>query len=73
VSGAGELIEPDDGVVAIGSGGNYALAAARALLPDPTKSAREVTQRSLEIAADICVFTNRSITILELPGDGKKA
>jgi ATP-dependent HslUV protease, peptidase subunit HslV len=72
VSGAGELIEPDDGIVAIGSGGNFALAAARALLPDPTKSAREITQRALEIAADICVFTNRNITILELPGDGKK-
>jgi ATP-dependent HslUV protease, peptidase subunit HslV len=55
--------------VAIGSGGNYALAAARALLPEPNRSAREITQRSLEIAADICVFTNRNITILELPGE----
>jgi ATP-dependent HslUV protease, peptidase subunit HslV len=72
LSGAGELIEPDDGIVAIGSGGNYALAAARALLPVPGRSAREITQQSLEIAADICVFTNRNITILELPGDGKK-
>ena len=71
LSGAGELIEPDDGVVAVGSGGNFALAAARALLPED-RSAREITQRSLEIAADICVFTNRNITILELPGDGKK-
>jgi ATP-dependent HslUV protease subunit HslV len=73
LSGTGELIESDDGIVAIGSGGNFALAAARALLPDPAQSAREITQRSLEIAADICVFTNRNITILELPGDGKKA
>jgi ATP-dependent HslUV protease subunit HslV len=69
VSGSGELIEPDDGIVAIGSGGNFALAAARALLPEPNHSAREITQRSLEIAADICVFTNRNITILELPGE----
>ena len=66
VSGAGELIEPDDGVLAIGSGGNYALAAARALQSDPALSAREIVQRSLEIAADICVYTNRNITILEL-------
>ena len=66
LSGAGELIEPDDGVLAIGSGGNYALAAARALLADSTMSAREVVQRSLEIAADICVFTNRNLSILEL-------
>ena len=66
VSGSGELIEPDDGVLAIGSGGNYALAAARALQPDPALSARDIVQRSLEIAADICVYTNRNITILEL-------
>src|SRR4029450_9641263 len=66
LSGAGELIEPDDGIVAIGSGGNFALAAARALAPDPALSARDVVQRSLEIAADICVFTNRNLTILAL-------
>jgi ATP-dependent HslUV protease subunit HslV len=66
LSGSGELIEPDDGILSVGSGGNYALAAARALLPDPTLSARDVVQRSLEISADICVFTNRNITILEL-------
>lgn len=71
VSGSGELIEPDDGIVAVGSGGNYALAAARALLPDPRLSAREIVQRSLDIAADICVFTNRNITILELPAAEK--
>ncbi|MEZ4586212.1 MAG: ATP-dependent protease subunit HslV [Gemmatimonadales bacterium] len=68
VSGAGELIEPDDGAVAVGSGGNYAIAAARALLPDPTLSAKEIVRRSLEIAAEICVFTNRNLTILELGG-----
>jgi len=66
LSGAGELIEPDDGIVAVGSGGNFALAAARALLPDPSLSAREVVERSLTIAADICVFTNRNLTILDL-------
>ena len=67
LSGLGELFEPDDGVLAVGSGGNYALAAARALMPDPTKSARDIVQRSLEIAADVCVFSNRHLTILELP------
>ena len=67
LSGAGELIEPDDGIVAAGSGGNYALAAARALLPESSLSPRAIVQRSLEIAADICVYTNRSITVLELP------
>jgi ATP-dependent HslUV protease subunit HslV len=71
VSGSGELIEPDDGIVAVGSGGNYALAAARALLPLPGQDARTIVQRSLEIAADICVYTNRHITVLELPGEGK--
>jgi ATP-dependent HslUV protease subunit HslV len=67
LSGSGELIEPDDGVLAIGSGGNYALAAARALA-DSSYSAREIVERSLAIAADICVFTNRNITVLELQG-----
>ena len=66
LSGGGELIEADDGIVAIGSGGNFALAAARAQLDVPHLSARDVVQRSLEIAADICVFSNRHITILEL-------
>jgi ATP-dependent HslUV protease subunit HslV len=66
LSGSGELIEPDDGIVAVGSGGNYALAAARALLPDPTLSARDVVERAMNIAADICVFTNRNLTIIEL-------
>ncbi|MFI5235256.1 MAG: ATP-dependent protease subunit HslV [Gemmatimonadales bacterium] len=66
LSGSGELIEADDGVLAVGSGGTYALAAARALMPDPTIPARDVVRRALEIAADICVFTNRNLTILEL-------
>ena len=67
LSGSGELIEPDDGILAIGSGGNYALAAARALLPTAL-GAREIVERSLEIAADICVYTNRHLTVLELEG-----
>lgn len=76
LSGSGELIEPDDGIVAIGSGGNYALAAARALLEQTDLSAREIVQRSLEIAADICVYSNRNISVVELQtesGSGKKA
>ncbi len=66
VSGAGELFEPDDGILGVGSGGNYALAAARALMPDPNLSAKDIVQRSMEIAADICIYTNRHLTILEL-------
>jgi ATP-dependent HslUV protease subunit HslV len=66
ISGSGELIEPDDGVLAIGSGGNYALAAARALLQQSKLSPKEIVQRALEIAAAICVYTNTHITILEL-------
>ncbi len=73
ISGTGELIEPDDGILAIGSGGNYALAAARALSNGTELGAREIVQQALEIAADICVFTNRNITVLELErGDPKR-
>src|SRR5437660_4095891 len=66
LSGSGELIEPDDGVLAIGSGGSYALAAARALLPGASQPPREIVQHALEIAAAICVYTHDNITILEL-------
>jgi len=66
ISGTGELIEPDDGVLSIGSGGSYALAAARALLRSSELSAKDIVQRSLEIAAEICVYTNAHITVLEL-------
>ena len=66
VSGSGELIEPDDGVLAIGSGGSFALAAARALLSSTKLSPVEIVQRALEIAAEICVYTNANITVLEL-------
>jgi ATP-dependent HslUV protease, peptidase subunit HslV len=66
ISGTGELIEPDDGILAIGSGGSYALAAARALLVNTALSPKEIVQRALEIAGDICVYTNKNITVLEL-------
>src|SRR2546429_1682792 len=66
ISGSGELIEPDDGILAIGSGGNYALAAARALVTSSELAAKDVVQRALEIAAAICVYTNTHINILEL-------
>lgn len=66
VSGTGELIEPDDGVLAIGSGGNYALAAARALAAETRLTAREIVERSLAIAADICVYTNQNVSVVEL-------
>ena len=66
ISGSGELIEPDDGVLAIGSGGSFALAAARALLKDTKMDPAEIVRKSLEIAAEICVYTNTNITVLEL-------
>lgn len=62
VSGSGEVIEPDGGVCAIGSGGNYALAAARALRQETDYSAEEIVKKSLIIASEICVFTNDHIT-----------
>jgi ATP-dependent HslUV protease subunit HslV len=66
ISGDGNVIEPDDEIVAIGSGGGYALAAARALKLESTMEAPDIVRRSLEIAADICIYTNRNITVLEL-------
>lgn len=66
ISGNGEVIEPDDGVCAIGSGGAYALAAARGLVKHSTLSAAGIARESLEIAADICVYTNHHITVEEL-------
>jgi len=65
LSGNGDVIAPDDGVLAIGSGGSYALAAARALIENTKLPAREIVQRGLEIAAEICVYTNSNITVLE--------
>ena len=66
ISGNGDVIEPDDAVMAVGSGGPYALAAARALAANTELSAREVVERSLGIAADICIYTNRNFVIDEL-------
>ncbi|HUO52124.1 MAG TPA: ATP-dependent protease subunit HslV [Gemmatimonadaceae bacterium] len=66
ISGTGDIIEPDDGILAIGSGGPYALAAARALVGGSTLAPPDLVRRALEIAADICIYTNRNITVLEL-------
>ena len=67
VSGNGDVIEPDDGVAAIGSGGSYALAAARALSRHTELSAREIAEEALLVAAEICIYTNDSIKIETLP------
>ncbi len=67
VSGNGDVIEPDDGIVAIGSGGPPALAAARALAAHTQLSASEIATESLRIVAEICIYTNDSVTVLELP------
>ena len=63
VSGTGEVIEPEDGVCAIGSGGNYALAAARALYDIPGIGAEEIARRAMKIASELCVFTNENLTV----------
>ncbi len=65
ISGTGDIIEPDDGILAIGSGGSYALAAARALVANTDLPPREVVRRGLEIAGEICIYTNTNITVLE--------
>jgi ATP-dependent HslUV protease subunit HslV len=66
LSGTGDIIEPDDGILAIGSGGSFALAAARALLEHSTLSAPEIVRQGLTIAGEICIYTNTNITVLEL-------
>jgi ATP-dependent HslUV protease subunit HslV len=66
LSGTGDVIEPDDGVVAIGSGGGYALAAARALMAHTDLDARAIAEAAMRIAGDICVYTNHNLTIEEL-------
>src|SRR5690554_1638016 len=63
ITGNGDVVEPERGIIAIGSGGNFALSAARALLENTELSAREITEKSLEIAGDICVFTNHHVTL----------
>ena len=66
LSGTGEVIEPDDGISAIGSGGMYALAAARALRTNTDFPAKEIAERALHIAADICVYTNHAVIVEEI-------
>ena len=67
ISGQGDVIEPDDQILAIGSGGSYALSAARALKADaPDLSTKEIIEKSLHIAADICIYTNHNLTLLEI-------
>lgn len=63
ISGTGEVIEPDDGIAAIGSGGSYALAAARALARHTQMNAEEIVREALMIASEICVYTNNEITV----------
>ncbi len=69
VSGSGEVLEPDDGVVAIGSGGNYALAAARALMQNTDLSAEEIAKKAIKIASEICIFTNDNIICESVGGN----
>lgn len=71
ISGEGDVIEPDDNVAAAGTGGNYAQAAATALVRHTALTATEVARTAMEIAADLCIYTNRRITILTLEQDGK--
>ncbi len=66
ISGTGDVVEPDDGILAIGSGGPYALAAARALIRHTDLSAKDIALEAMRIAAGICVYTNEQITIEEL-------
>ena len=67
ISGTGDVIEPESGAIAIGSGGNYAMAAALAYLETAELSAREIAERSLQIAGRICIYTNTEVTVEELP------
>lgn len=66
LSGTGDVIEPDDGILAIGSGGNYALSAARALIDIKGMSAEKITKNAMKIAGDICIYTNHNLTIEKL-------
>ncbi|MEE9293497.1 MAG: ATP-dependent protease subunit HslV [Phycisphaerae bacterium] len=67
ISGSGDVIEPTDGVIGVGSGGMYAVAAAKALLAETALTAPQIVDKSLHIAADICVYTNHSITVETIP------
>ena len=67
ISGTGDVIEPDDGIIAIGSGGPYALAAARGLIfANPKMSAEKIARKALEIAAEICIYTNDNINVVTI-------
>jgi ATP-dependent HslUV protease subunit HslV len=70
ISGSGDVVEPDDGIVAIGSGGSYALAAARALINNSKLDAQTIVRKSLEIASGICIYTNQEITVEVIKGNG---
>jgi len=70
ISGTGDVLEPEHDLMAIGSGGSFAAAAARALIENTDLGAREIVERSLSIAADICVYTNHNLVIEELPAEG---
>lgn len=69
ISGNGDVIEPEQGIIAIGSGGNYALSAAKALVENTELSAREIVEKSLQIASKICVYTNSNFTIDEITSE----
>lgn len=73
ISGTGDVIEPDDGVAAIGSGGPYALAAARALSRETDKPPEEVVRTAMDIAGDICVYTNSNIVVETIKGSSKQS
>ncbi|HWU69947.1 MAG TPA: ATP-dependent protease subunit HslV, partial [Pseudoxanthomonas sp.] len=66
ISGTGDVIEPEDGIIAIGSGGSYALSAARALLAHTQMDAKSIAVEALNIAGDICIYTNRNVVVEEL-------
>jgi ATP-dependent HslUV protease subunit HslV len=66
LTGTGDVLEPEDGLIGIGSGGNYALAAARALADRPDMDAEQIARKAMSIAADICVYTNRNVTLESL-------
>ena len=70
VSGTGDVVEPEDGIAAIGSGGPYALAAARALARHTDLDARSIAERAMAIAAEICIYTNSEVTMAEIPAGG---
>ena len=65
ISGTGDVLEPEDGIIGIGSGGNYALAAAKVLM-DTDMSAEQIAQKAMKVASEICVFTNNNITMEKL-------